>query len=71
MIGPERSFSYWSYRGGESGIITGQTAICALRKVFAGCEVIWSHGSPVYDQGIYVVTDVENQKQFSATIREV
>jgi len=69
-----RKFEYWSYRDGGSGVIEGQTAICALKKVF-DAEVIWSHGSPIYSQGVYVVTthpDIDGQRmQFSVTIREI
>lgn len=65
----EREFVYWSYRDGGSGVIKGQTAICALRKEF-DADVVWSHGSPVYDQGIYIVTDRKLKYQFQVTIRE-
>lgn len=65
-----RKFQYWSYRDGGSGTIEGQTAICALKKVF-DAEIVWSHGSPIYDQGVYVVTDRDLKYQFSVTIREI
>jgi len=69
-----RKFQYWSYRDGGSGIVEGQTAICALKKVF-DAEIVWSHGSPIYDQGVYVVTtrpDIDgNRMQFSVTIMEI
>ena len=68
---PNKKFHYWSYRDGVGGIILGRTAICALRKEFGLDDIVWSHGSVMYDTASYVVTDVGNNCQFEVRIREL